>query len=327
MEQVKVVFIVRVESELREAFVAGAPPNWQVVTPDLHSTDEEFVEHARDADFLVCTKSGHPKGRFPDQIMQGAKLKLVQTIGQGTDHIPMRLALERGIPVANSGGANAIAVAEHTALLMLAVMRKLLPSVENLRQDQWRDNLERKYFHQIYEKTVGIVGFGSIGQRVAKLVRGFDAKVIFTKRSEAPQSIVTDLQAKRVNLEELLSKADIVSLHVPLQENTREMIGWKQLTMMKPSAILINTSRGSVVDEAALIRSLREKKIAGAGIDVFEQEPPSVDNALLHMDNVVATPHTGGAASENWAPRLKNVWGNLMRVWEGKEPHNIVTSF
>ncbi len=327
MEQVKVVFISGVGPEVRDAFVAAAPPNWQVITPDLRSSDEEFIEQVRDADFLVCTRSGHPKGRFPDQIVQGAKLKLIQTLGQGTDHIPVRLALERGIPVANSGGANAVTVAEHTVLLMLAVMRRLLPSVETIRQGIKYSNLiEHKDFHSLYEKTVGIVGLGNVGQRVAKLVRGFDAKVIFTKRSEAPQSIVTDLQAQQVNLEELLSSADIVSLHVPLMESTRGMIGWKQLTMMKPSAILINTSRGSVVDEAALIRALRKKKIAGAGLDVFEQEPPNPDNPLLSMDNVVATPHVGGLASENWVSRIKSIWDNLLRVWEGKEPHNIVTS-
>ena len=118
----------------------------------------------------MCSGSAHPKKRFPDEIVQGSKLKLIQTIGQGTDHIPVHLASKRGIFVANSGGVNAVAVAEHTVLLMLAVQRKLLPGVENLRQGKWRDGLERKYLHQLYEKTVGIVGFGSIGQRVAKLV-------------------------------------------------------------------------------------------------------------------------------------------------------------
>ncbi len=330
MKQAKIVCIARVGDEIREAFVAAAPPNCQVVTLDASSGDEEYIKQVRDADFLVCATSGHPKGRFPDQMIREARrLKLIQALGQGTDAVPKRLALERGIPVANSGGANAVAVAEHAVLLMLAVMRRLIPSVETIRKGKFRagPGLDRKSFHQLYEKTVGIIGFGSIGQRVAKLVRGFDAKVIFTKRSEAPQSIVTDLQSQRVNLEELLSSADIVSLHVPLLENTRKVIGWKQLTMMKPSAILINTSRGDVVDEEALIRALREKKIAGAGLDVFEPEPPSPDNPLLSMDNVVVTPHTGGSASENLAPRIKIMWDNVLRVWEGKEPHNIVTSF
>ncbi|MFC2041782.1 2-hydroxyacid dehydrogenase [Chloroflexota bacterium] len=327
MEQGKVVFMASAEPKMQDAFVAGAPPGMQVVIPAPGSSDEEIIELVQDADFIVLSGAWHPKKRFPDEIVLGAKLKLIHTLGQGTDHVPMRLALERGIPVANSGGANAIAVAEHTVLLMLAVMRRLLPSVETIRQGRMRSHLiDRDLLHQLYEKTVGIVGFGSIGQRVGKLVRGFDAKVIFTKRTEAPQSVVTDLQARRVNLEELLTSADIVSLHVPLLEDTRGMIGWEQLTMMKPSAILINTSRGPVVDEAALIRALREKKIAVAGLDVFEQEPPSSDNPLLSMDNVVATPHTGGAASETWAPRLKSIWENLLRVWEGKEPRNIVTS-
>ncbi|MFC2041096.1 2-hydroxyacid dehydrogenase [Chloroflexota bacterium] len=330
MTQFKTVYIRRGEPEMRDAFIAGAPPNCQVVILDPNSTDEEFIEQVRDADFLVCSRTGHPKGRFPDQMIREAtRLKLILSLGQGTDQVPMRIALERGIPVVNSGGANAIAVAEHAVLLMLAVMRRLLPSVETIRKGKFRTDLglESNYFHQLYEKTVGIVGLGSIGQRVAKMVRGFDAKVIFTEKSEAPLSIVTDLQARRVNLEELLSSADIISLHVPLLESTRRMIGWKQLTMMKPSAILINTSRGDVVDEEALIRALREKKIVGAGLDVFEQEPTSLDNPLLSMDNVVATPHTGGVASENLAPRIKIVWDNVLRVWEGKEPHNIVSSF
>ncbi|MFC1966732.1 hypothetical protein ACFLWI_07340, partial [Chloroflexota bacterium] len=162
MEQGKVVYIAGVEPEVREAFVAAAPPNWQVVMLDASSSDEECIEQVRDADFLVCASTGHPKGHFPDQIVQGTKLKLIQAIGQGTDHIPMRLALEHGITVANSGGGNVLSVAEHTVLLMLAVMRRLPPSIETIRQGQMRSNLiERKDFHQLYEKTVGIVGFGS----------------------------------------------------------------------------------------------------------------------------------------------------------------------
>ncbi|MFC1928655.1 2-hydroxyacid dehydrogenase [Chloroflexota bacterium] len=324
MEQGKVVFIARVEPELRDIFVAGAPPNMQVATPDPDSSEEEFIEQVRDADFVVL----YGRVRLPEQVIREARqLKLIQTAGQGTDRIPVRLAMECGIPVANSGGVNAISVAEHTVLLMLAVLRKLLACTENLRQGKWNEGLDRKYFHQLYEKTVGIVGFGSIGRRVARLVHAFDTTVIFVKERDIPQSIITDLQARRVSLEELLSSADVITLHVPLRENTRGMIGWKQLTMMKSSAILINTSRGSVVDEAALIRALQEKKIAGVGTDVFEQEPPSPDNPLLHMDNVVATTHTGGVALENWAPRVKIIWDNLLRVCEGKEPHNIVTSF
>ena len=321
MAQGKVVWIARVEPELRDIFIAEAPSDLQVVMADPNRSEEEIAEQVRDADFLVLYRSG----RVPDQVVRRARqLKLIQTLGQGTDHIPVRLASELGIPVANSGGANAVAVAEHTVLLMLATLKRLLPSVEALRQGKFSRDMDRRYFHQLYEKTVGIVGFGNIGRRVAKLVHDFDANIIFFDKAEIPQSIIADFQARRVSLEELLSRADVVTLHVPLLESTSGMIGWEQLTMMKPSAILINTSRGRVVDEAALIRALREKNIAGAGIDVFEQEPPSRDNLLLHMDNVVATPHIGGAAWENWVPRVKSTWENLLRVWEGREPHNVV---
>lgn len=321
MAQGKVVFFARVEPESQDTFIAAAPSNLQVVVADPDAGEEELAEQVQDADFLVTYRGG----RVPDQVVQRAKrLKLIQDMGQGTDHIPERLASELGITVANSGGANAIAVAEHTVLLMLATYRNLLTSVDALRHGKFDTDMDRRYFHQLYKKTVGIVGLGNIGRWVAKLVRSFEANVVFYDTADIPQSTIANFQARQVSLEELLSSADVVTLHLPLLESTQGMIGWEQLTMMRPSAILINTSRGGVVDEAALIRALREKKIASAGIDVFEQEPPSLDNPLLHMDNVVATPHLGGIVQENWVDSVKSTWENLLRVWEGKKPYNVV---
>ncbi|MFC1939523.1 NAD(P)-dependent oxidoreductase [Chloroflexota bacterium] len=323
MAKAKVVFIQRVEPELQEMFVAEAPSDFQIVTLDPNVGEEEITAQVKDADFLLLSRSG----RIAEQVLLKAKkLKLIQVTGQGTEHIPKHLAWQLGIFVANSGGANALAVAEHTILLMLAVMRNLLPSVEILRQGKFQSDMDRRTFHQLYEKTVGIVGFGSIGRRVAKLVYDFGAHVIFFDEVDIPNSIIADFRACRVDLEELLRSADVVTLHVPLVESTKGMIGWEQITKMRPSAILINASRGPVVDEAALVRALREKKIAGAGIDVFEQEPPSPENPLLHMDNVVATPHMAASAWEEWVPRVKSIWDNFLRVWQGKEPHNTVTS-
>jgi len=321
MAQGKVVFFARVELESQEMFIAMAPFNLRVVVADLDAGEEELAEHIQDADFLVTYRGG----RVPDQVIRRAKrLKLIQDMGQGTDHIPERLASELGIPVANSGGANAIAVAEHTVLLLLATYRNLLTSVDALRHGKFDTDMDRKYFHQLYKKTVGIIGFGNIGRWVAKLVRSFETNVIFYDAADIPESTTAAFQARRVNLEELLPSADVVTLHLPLLKSTRGMIGWEQLTMMRPSAILINTSRGGVVDEAALIRALREKKIAGVGIDVFEHEPPSLDNLLLRMENVVATPHIGGIVQENWVDSVKSTWENVLRVWEGEKPHNIV---
>jgi len=321
MAQGKVVFFARVEPESQEMFIAMAPSNLRVVVADPDAGEEELAEHIQDADFLVTYRGG----RVSEQVIRRARrLKLIQDMGQGTDHIPERLASELGIPVANSGGANAIAVAEHTVLLMLATYRNLLTSVDALRHGKFDTDMDRRYFHQLYKKTVGIVGFGNIGRWVAKLMRSFEANVIFYDTADIPQSTTAAFQARLVNLEELLPSADVVTLHLPLLKSTRGMIGWKQLTMMKPSAILINTSRGGLVDEAALIRALRENKIAGVGIDVFEREPPSLDNLLLRMENVVATPHIGGIVQENWVDSVKSTWENVLRVWEGEKPHNVV---
>lgn len=324
MAQGKVVFMARVEPELRDVFIAEAPADLCVVAVDPRVGKEEIAAQVRDADFVVTYRSGY----IPEEVVRGAgRLKLIQTMGQGTDHIPKRVASERGIYVANSGGVNAVAVAEHAVMLMLATMKRLLPSVEALRQGKFQEGMQRRDFRQLYEKVVGIVGLGNIGRRVAKLVTGFGADVIFCEEVDIPESITADFRTRQVSLGELLSTADVVTLHVPLQESTRGMIGWEQLAMMKSSAILINTSRGGVVDEAVLIRALREKKIAGLGTDVFEQEPPSPSNPLLNMDNVVATPHIGGQVWENWMPRVRAIWRNLLRVREGKEPHNVVRAF
>ncbi len=324
MKQLKVVLRGKFETEVREAFVAEAPPNTQIVIVDPTATNErDIAKQLEDADFLVCYRAC---GRIPNETIQGVKrLKLIHQTGQGTDHIPVRFASEMGIPVTNAGGGNAVSVAEYTVLLMLATLRCLLSSVEAIRQGKRSADLTNKYLHQLYQKTVGIVGFGNIGRWVAKLLRGFDARVIFFDAVDIPQSVADELQAHRVSLDELLSRADVVTLHVPLQESTRGMIGWKQLNMMKTSAILVNTARGAVVDEEALIRALQQDVIAGAGLDVLTNEPPSPSNPLLHMDNVVVTPHAAAVRIwEDILPMVKLTWENVSRVLEGKEPRNVV---
>ncbi|MBI4296250.1 MAG: lactate dehydrogenase [Chloroflexi bacterium] len=323
MAKGKVVFLARTQSDERDVFLAAAPAELRVVIPTPNASQEEVNQEVQDADFLVVYRHNFA---LDEAIRKAKRLKLIQAMGQGTDRIPVRLALERGIPVANSGGANAVAVAEHTVLLMLASLRNLMFSVDALHRGKAGADMNSKDFHQLYAKTVGIVGFGNIGQLVAKLVCAFGANVIFSRRSDILQSTMVDLKARRVSLEELLLSADVVTLHVPLTESTRGMIGWEQLAMMKPSAILINTSRGRVVDETALIRALMDKKIAGAGLDVFQQEPPRLDNPLLTMPNVIATPHIAGVAWENWELRVKNIWDNLLRVWQGKPPQNVVSA-
>jgi phosphoglycerate dehydrogenase-like enzyme len=318
----KVLFVARIDAERRQAFVAQAPDDLEVVFFEDGAPMQDLTEPMRCADYLVTKNSG----RIPESwIGEATRLKLVQTLGQGVDHLPLPLLAKRGIPVANAGGSNAVAVAEHAVLLMLASMRRLLPNVALILQGRQRDDSKIRYCHQLCGKTVGIVGFGNIGRWVCKIVCGFGANVIFAdsvdvRASDLPEGV------RQVTLEELLSKADIVTLHVPLTENTRNMVGWDELKMMKPTAFLINTSRGDIVEEGPLIRALREGAIAGAGLDVFHQEPLSPDSPLLSMENVLATPHIGGSAWENWIPRVHAAWDNIRRVSRGEIPQNLVNN-
>jgi phosphoglycerate dehydrogenase-like enzyme len=322
MEDYKVVFITAAAPALRDIFVAKAAPNFKVITVDLRIDSEDTIaEEMQDADFLVIHQA---KKVISPKLIQGAKkLKLIHTTAQGTDNLPLLLASEMGIPVTNGGGANAIAVAEHTLLLMLATWKNLAQSIEAVHQGKSNIELNLKTLRQLSDKTVGIIGFGNIGRGVARMLSGFNANVIFYDSAPVSLSPADNIQAEQVNLETLLSCSDVVSLHVPLFENTRGMIGWNQLILMKPSAILINTSRGPVVDESAMIRALNEGKIAGAGLDVFTDEPPSRNNPLLHMPNVVSTPHVGGHSWELFLLAVNNAWENLLRVCEGKSLNNL----
>jgi phosphoglycerate dehydrogenase-like enzyme len=245
-------------------------------------------------------------------------------MGQGTDHLPLQKAKEQGIYVCNTGGANSLSVAELTIFLILALLRRIQPLSDFLKKGKFQGNTDIRSVHEFYDKTIGIMGFGNIGRRVAKLSFGFGANVIFHDKMEVPYSVKADFKARQVDLDELLSTSDIVTLHLPSIIGTKGMIDWKKLSMMKPTTYLINTSRADLVNQADLLRALNEKKIAGAGLDVWEPEPPDPENLLLHMDNVVATPHIGALAWENWKPRDQAAWKNVIRVAEGKEPMNQV---
>ncbi|MFC1869767.1 NAD(P)-dependent oxidoreductase [Chloroflexota bacterium] len=322
MKEAKVVFINRADQTLREVFWEHVPPGFNVVWMAAgESSEDEIVAQLCDADFVLLTRAS-----VPERALRGARqLKLIQTFSQGYDGVPIHVTSELGIPVANIGGANAIAVSEHTVLLILALLRNLSGSIAAVKEGKTAIDIDRKLYHHLQGKTVGIIGLGDIGRRVARKVRAFDADMIFYDKTEVPGTVVEEIKARPASLEELLRTADVVSLHVPLLASTRGLIGREQLKLMKPSAILINTSRGEVVDEKALTRALREKKIAGAGLDVFTKEPPEIDNPLLSMENVVSTPHIGGYAWENFLTRFDDVWGNVIGVWQGQPPRNVVT--
>jgi phosphoglycerate dehydrogenase-like enzyme len=320
VSKAKVVFITNSGPQFHKMFWEHVPEGYDVTLLQAGTTSEdEMTKQLSDADFAILLRAG-----IPDRSLRAAKkLKLIQLFTQGYDQAPVHLAAELGIPVANFTGSTT-AVAEHAALLTLAVLRRLIPSINTLKEGKFTSDVNRTLYHELRGKTVGIVGIGNIGYHTAKIMHGFDAKIIFYDKAKIDPASIAKIAAKSVELNILLKEADVVSLHVPLFESTKGMIGWEQLRSMKPSAILINTSRGELIDEPALIRALNEKVIAGAGIDVFAKEPPSRDNPLLAMENVVATPHIGDAALENFYSRFDEAWGNIGTVWHGNKPRNVI---
>ncbi len=221
-------------------------------------------------------------------------LKLIARFGVGLDNVDLQEARKLGIMVANSAGANKESVAECAVALMLESTRKISWLDQKLREGCWK-GLPR--MHQLSGKTVGLIGFGAIARCVAKMVKGFGCSVLATdvvKNETAAQELGVTFCAE----EELLKKADFVSLHVPLTKDTYHMVSEGFFQKMKPTAYLINTSRGAVVDEAALFKALTEGMIQGAGLDVYEQEPPAKDNPLFTLDNIIVTPHAASSTEE-----------------------------
>jgi phosphoglycerate dehydrogenase-like enzyme len=318
----RVVFISRrIVPELWKVVLDEAPKGWTVDHVSPKDGEAKVAQAIADAGYIVTFSSGDVPFKLFEPLKQ---LKIVQATGQGTDHLPVKQLWDKGVFVCNTGGGNALSVAELTMLLILATLRRLQPLSASLKAGTWQGNTNMFNTHELYGKTVGIVGFGNIGKRVAHLAYGFGANIIFYEKLDIPYATKADLKARQVGLEELLTTADIVTLHVPSMEASRNLITWRELSMMKPTAYIINTSRGAVINEGDLVRALNEKKIAGAGIDVWEPEQPDTKNPLLQMENVVTTPHAGALAWENWQPRVQVIWSNILKASEGKEPLNQV---
>ncbi|HSG82466.1 MAG TPA: hydroxyacid dehydrogenase [Gemmatimonadota bacterium] len=234
--------------------------------------------------------------RLTAEILAGAeRLKVIGRAGVGVDNIDIDFAAGRGIVVLNVPAGNVISVAEHTLALILSMVRQIPQAQASLARGEWR----RKHFQgvELHGKTLGLAGAGRIGAEVAKRARAFGMRVI------AYDPYLSDERAEQlgvelVTLSRLLEEADVVSVHTPLTEETRGMIGARQLALMKPDAYLVNAARGGVVDEVALVEALQEGRLAGAALDVFEHEPLPADSPLLKLDNVVAVPHIGAATRE-----------------------------
>ncbi|GAB6188665.1 hydroxypyruvate reductase [Marinitoga arctica] len=260
-----------------------------------HFEKDELKEKVKDFDVLVV-RSATKVTR--DIIENGENLKLVARAGMGLDNVDLEAAKEKGIKVINTPGANSLSVAELVIGYILSIYRHIVTGTTSLRDGKWEKKKLKGF--ELTGKTLGIVGFGHIGKLVRKLVSGFDMDVLVFDVFEIPEEVQKEYNVKQVSFEELIKNSDIITLHVPLNEKTKHLISEKEFEKMKNNVVIINAARGGVIDEAALLKYLENGKVLGAGLDVFEEEPPTseIQIKLLKHPMVVATPHIGATTKE-----------------------------
>ena len=278
---------------------------------------EEIAAAIRDAEYLL----GFPRFLPDEAYSQAKRLKLLQVLSAGYDYVNIDGARKARVPICSNGGANSVAVAEHAIMLMLSVYRKLVTFHQNVAVGRWHQGIPRTVdIYELEGKTVGLVGLGNIGVQVARRVKAFDVQVIYYDALRRSSQEEEKLGVQYVPLDTLLATADIVSLHVPLNGSTRHMINAQALGRMKPTAIVINTCRGEVIDEPALIEALQHGRILAAGLDTQAKEPPDPDNPLLTLPNVTLTPHSAGPTVDSFHKRFHNGYANIQRVSRGQPP-------
>jgi phosphoglycerate dehydrogenase-like enzyme len=255
-----------------------------------------------------------------DDIAKAPKLRLIHKLGAGVNTIDVEAATARGIAVANMPGANAPSVAEATVMMMLATLRRL-PALDRATRDGrgWPFDPEiGDVARDLGSCTVGLIGYGNVAKRVDQIIRTMGTRVIHTTTKH------DEFHVGWTSLNELLKTSDIVSLHLPLNPGTEKIINADAIAKMKPGAILINTSRGGVVDGAALVDALRSGQLAAAGLDVFAEEPVAADNPLLSLDNVLLTPHVSWCTADTYQRYLKSAISNCRRLRDGLAPYSVV---
>jgi lactate dehydrogenase-like 2-hydroxyacid dehydrogenase len=263
--------------------------------------------------------------KFPAEVIEGlAGIRVIANVAVGYDNIDVAAATRRGILVTNTPEVLTDTTADFAFTLLLAAARRVVEGHQYVHSGQWTKwRIDLLVGQDVHHRTLGIFGMGRIGQAVARRARGFSMRILYHDAQPAPESIEKELGLELVGAERLLRESDFVSLHVPLLPETRHLIGAQQLRMMKPTAILVNTSRGPVVDEAALAEALDQRVIAGAGLDVFEREP-QVEPLLLKLENVVLAPHIASASVDTRRQMSVMAAENAVAALEGKRPPNLL---
>ncbi|MDC3058594.1 2-hydroxyacid dehydrogenase [Litorivicinus sp.] len=287
------------------------PDGWQLVQAQGESISDKFRALA---EAEVCFLMAAP---LPKEMIEAApKLCFIQKLGAGLDRIDLDYCRERRIRVAKLFAGNSVPVAEHTLMLMLAASRRLVWLDQATRAGEWNKEEVRASNQHLRGKTIGILGFGAIGRQVSRLLSGFGVQQLYYDPVRADTETEQDFQVSYSPLDELLTRSDILTLHMPLLESTRSLIDSKRLGLMKPTSIVINCARGGLIDERALFEALESRQIFGAGIDAFSQEPP-LDSPLLKSRYVAVTPHCAGATIDNFESIVRRAVENTQTVLEG----------
>ncbi len=298
---------------VREVVSRVAPPELELHFAQSYDQSHQH-ELARDAEVLLPGWAAVSEA----MLAQAPRVRMIQKWGIGVDRIDVEAVRRRGLPLAIAAGSNAAPVAELTVALMLAVYRRIPYVNRSMRQGQWPKAEMRETCFQIKGKTVGLIGFGNIGRTLARRLSGFEAQVIYADTQAADPATEQALGVRRVGLAELLARSDIVSLHLPYSAQAGRLIDATAIAAMKPGAVLINTARGELVDEAALYDALLTGQLRGAGLDAFDPEPPAASHPLFTLDQVVVTPHAGGGVFDNVEAVARHALGNLLRVLQGQ---------
>jgi phosphoglycerate dehydrogenase-like enzyme len=278
----------------------------------LPGSEESLLERIRDFEVVINIRSS---SKFTRSVFAASpRLKLLSLWGTGTDNVDLDAAAAHGVTVVNTPGVSAVSIAEHSLMLMLAVARRVVPIHNGVVTGEWL----RGQSIQLNGKTLGVIGLGAIGRQFARIAQGIGMRVIAWTMHPNPA-----LGFELVALDELLRSSDVVSLHLRQSPETVRFLGRAQFDMMKPTAILVNTARGPIVDEAAMLEALRSRRIAGAGLDVFDVEPLPPGHPLTKLDNVVLTPHCAGVTPEVLEAGLALSIENVASFLNG-QPRNVV---
>jgi len=300
---------------------AEVPPGFELVTLDADD-EAERIEKIRDCEVAIVASA--PLRR--PVIDAGARLRLVHHQGVGYhDTIDWAALAERRIPLALTPEGTTTGVAEHAVMLALAVCKRLPYADAELRQGRWHINALRPESREIAGMTVGYLGMGRIGQALAERLRAFGTRgLYFDEAPPLPAARERELGLERVDFDTLLARADLLTLHVPLTPATRHIVDRAAIAKMKPGALILNTARGGLIDEVALAEALIDGRLGGAGLDVFEKEPPAISDPLFTLRNVVVTPHISAGTRDALRVKMRALFANVLRFYAGEPLANRV---